>query len=112
MSPSIWQILIIAALALLFFGRGRLSELMGDLGKGITSFKKGLRDDDQVPRTGQQARVTDERTLDPTPVQPRTVHDRPAEQPTMIHPAGEGTAEPAPTASEVRPAASGERREP
>lgn len=47
MSPSIWQILIIAALLLLFFGRGKISELMGDLGKGITSFKKGLSEDEE-----------------------------------------------------------------
>jgi sec-independent protein translocase protein TatA len=47
MSPSIWQILIIAVLLLLFFGRGRISELMGDLGKGITSFKKGLSEDEE-----------------------------------------------------------------
>jgi sec-independent protein translocase protein TatA len=47
MSPSIWQILIIAVLLLLFFGRGRISDLMGDLGKGITSFKKGLSEDEE-----------------------------------------------------------------
>jgi sec-independent protein translocase protein TatA len=47
MSPSIWQILIIAILLLLFFGRGRISDMMGDLGKGITSFKKGLSEDEE-----------------------------------------------------------------
>ena len=40
-----WQIVIIVLLVVLFFGRGRISEMMGDLAKGITSFKKGLRED-------------------------------------------------------------------
>ena len=47
MSPSIWQLLIVAAVALLLFGgRGRISSIMGDLAKGITSFRKGLREDE------------------------------------------------------------------
>lgn len=47
MSPSIWQLLIVAAVALLLFGgRGRISSIMGDMAKGITSFRKGLRDED------------------------------------------------------------------
>ena len=42
-SFSIWHILILAAIALVLFGgRGKVSDLMGDFGKGITSFKKGL----------------------------------------------------------------------
>lgn len=44
MGVSVWQILIVAALVVLLFGRGRISDLMGDLGKGITSFRKGLKD--------------------------------------------------------------------
>ena len=40
-----WQILIVLALVLLLFGgRGKISSIMGDMGKGITSFKKGLKD--------------------------------------------------------------------
>ena len=40
---SIWHILILAAIALVLFGgRGKVSDLMGDFGKGINSFKKGL----------------------------------------------------------------------
>ena len=41
MGLSIWQILIIAVVILVLFGRGRISEMMGDFGKGISSFKKG-----------------------------------------------------------------------
>ena len=48
---SIWHILILAAIALVLFGgRGKVSDLMGDFGKGINSFKKGLdeKDDPKV----------------------------------------------------------------
>ena len=41
-----WQIVIVVLLIVLFFGRGRISDMMGDLAKGITSFKRGLREDD------------------------------------------------------------------
>ncbi|HSM96703.1 MAG TPA: twin-arginine translocase TatA/TatE family subunit [Rhizomicrobium sp.] len=44
---SIWHILILVIVALLLFGgRGKLSDLMGDVAKGITSFRKGLQDAD------------------------------------------------------------------
>src|SRR4029079_5349480 len=46
-SFSIWHILILAAVALVLFGgRGKVSDLMGDFGKGINSFKKGLAEKD------------------------------------------------------------------
>jgi sec-independent protein translocase protein TatA len=45
---GIWHILILAAVALILFGgRGKVSDLMGDFGKGINSFKKGLADHDK-----------------------------------------------------------------
>ena len=47
MAPSIWQILIIILIVLVFFGRGKISNVMEDLAKGITSFKKGLKDEDE-----------------------------------------------------------------
>ena len=44
---SIWHILILAVIALVLFGgRGKVSDLMGDFGKGINSFKKGLSEKD------------------------------------------------------------------
>jgi sec-independent protein translocase protein TatA len=44
---SIWHILILGAIALVLFGgRGKVSDLMGDFGKGINSFKKGLTEKD------------------------------------------------------------------
>jgi len=41
-----WQIVIVAVVILLLFGKGKISHFMGDFAKGITSFKKGLKDDD------------------------------------------------------------------
>ena len=42
-----FQILIIALVILVLFGRGRISEMMGDFGKGVKSFRKGLNDEDE-----------------------------------------------------------------
>ncbi|MFC7050971.1 twin-arginine translocase TatA/TatE family subunit [Emcibacter nanhaiensis] len=42
MSIGIWQIAIVVALGVLLFGRGRISDLMGDVARGITSFKKEM----------------------------------------------------------------------
>ncbi len=48
---SIWHILILAVIVLLLFGgRGKISDLMGDIAKGIRSFRKGLNDPDDEPR--------------------------------------------------------------
>jgi len=48
---SIWHILILALIALVLFGgRGKVSDLMGDFGRGINSFKKGLNDSKEDPR--------------------------------------------------------------
>ena len=41
-----WQILIVAIIAVVAFGgKGKISSIMGDVAKGITSFKKGLKED-------------------------------------------------------------------
>jgi len=39
-----WQIVIVAIVILLLFGKGKISHFMGDFAKGITSFKKGLKE--------------------------------------------------------------------
>ena len=44
MSIGFWQIAIIVVLVVLLFGRGKISGLMGDVAKGIKSFKKGMKD--------------------------------------------------------------------
>ena len=46
MSPSIWQIIIVGVLLVLLFGRGKISEMMGDVAKGIKAFKKGMSEDE------------------------------------------------------------------
>ena len=46
---SIWHWIIVLLVVLVLFGRGRVSEIMGDFGKGINSFKKGLADDESKP---------------------------------------------------------------
>ena len=46
MSIGIWQILLVVALVVLLFGRNKISDLMGDVAKGIKSFKKGMAEDD------------------------------------------------------------------
>lgn len=45
MAPSFWQIAVVVALVVLLFGRGKISSLMGDVAKGIKSFKKGISEE-------------------------------------------------------------------
>ena len=45
MSIGFWQIAIVVILVVLLFGRGKISSLMGDVAKGIKSFKKGMAND-------------------------------------------------------------------
>ena len=47
MSIGFWQIAIVVVLVVLLFGRGKISSLMGDVAKGIKSFKKGMKDPTQ-----------------------------------------------------------------
>ena len=52
MSIGFWQIAIVVVLVVLLFGRGKISSLMGDVAKGIKSFKKGMSDNpDQTNST-------------------------------------------------------------
>ena len=46
MSIGIWQVVIIGVIVVLLFGRGKISEVMGDVAKGIKSFKKGMAEDE------------------------------------------------------------------
>lgn len=46
---SIWHWLIVLLVVLILFGRGRVSEIMGDFGKGIKSFKQGMADEETKP---------------------------------------------------------------
>jgi sec-independent protein translocase protein TatA len=67
MGLSTWHLLILALVALLVFGgSGRISSIMGDMAKGIKSFKKGLTEDDEDERP--EARSADPRIIDQRPV--------------------------------------------
>ena len=48
-SLSIWHWIIVIGVVLLLFGRGKISDLMGDVAGGIKAFKKGLAEDDDKP---------------------------------------------------------------
>ena len=59
-SLSIWHWIIVLVVVLLLFGRGKLSELMGDAAKGIKAFKKGMADDDDTAaKSAEPARSLD-----------------------------------------------------
>ena len=53
MSIGFWQIAIVVVLVVLLFGRGKISSLMGDVAKGIKSFKKGMKDPTQDETQGE-----------------------------------------------------------
>ena len=66
MSIGFWQIAIVVVLVVLLFGRGKISSLMGDVAKGIKSFKKGMKDpiQDQSDSTSSENQSSDEENLD------------------------------------------------
>ena len=63
-SMSIWHWIVVIAVVLLLFGRGKISDLMGDVAQGIKAFKKGMSDDD---------------TAKADPVDPKTITEKPAD---------------------------------
>lgn len=63
MSIGIWQILIIALVLVLLFGRGKISDLMGDVAKGITSFKKGLKEGGEDESDEERKAIADKREV-------------------------------------------------
>lgn len=70
-SFSIWHWLVVGIIILLLFGKGRFSDMMGDVAKGIKSFKKGMAEDDEAktaPRieNAQSAAVEAEKQADKT----------------------------------------------
>lgn len=73
-SFSIWHwIIVLAIVVVLFGGRGKISELMGDVAKGIKTFKKGMTEDDAAGKPPTidhepSATVTPERTEQKTKV--------------------------------------------
>ena len=66
MSIGFWKIAIVVVLVVLLFGRGKISALMGDVAKGIKSFKKGMKDptSDQNDSTTSQDSSNEDSNLD------------------------------------------------
>jgi len=70
MSIGFWQIAVVVILVVLLFGRGKISSLMGDVAKGIKSFKKGMSDNpnqtgsisssEETSKTSEEASKTSE----------------------------------------------------
>jgi len=78
---SLWHWLIVGLVILLLFGKGRFSDMMGDVAKGLKSFKKGMTEDEEAAAQ-EQRRITEARAAEPRPAEPR-----PAE--TTVTPAPE-----------------------
>ena len=66
MSIGFWQIAIVVVLVVLLFGRGKISDLMGDVAKGIKSFKKGMKDptQDQADTSSPQDKSNEDSNSD------------------------------------------------
>ncbi len=71
-SFSLFHWLVVILVVMLFFGRGKISDLMGDVAKGINSFKKGLADDAAPAPAPPPAQL----------VEPRAAYQQPHVQPT------------------------------
>ena len=61
MSIGFWQIAIVVILVVLLFGRGKISSLMGDVAKGIKSFKRGMATDVDVTEDSDQKNISDDK---------------------------------------------------
>jgi sec-independent protein translocase protein TatA len=63
-SLSIWHWIIVIAVILLLFGRGKISELMGDVAQGIKAFKKGMSEDEvaKTEPTGEPKTINHQAT--------------------------------------------------
>ncbi|OYW61673.1 MAG: Sec-independent protein translocase TatA [Bosea sp. 12-68-7] len=61
---SIWHWIVVGVIVMLLFGRGKVSELMGDVAKGIKSFKKGMAEDETPPPAPTAATPADPKIID------------------------------------------------
>ena len=67
-ATSIWHWIILLLIVVLLFGRGKISEIMGDVAKGIKSFKQGMAEDDEKkPDGGTGDAKKDPRVIDHNP---------------------------------------------
>jgi sec-independent protein translocase protein TatA len=66
-SLSIWHWIVVIAVVLLLFGRGKISDLMGDVAQGIKAFKKGMKDDDTALDKTEPVKAIDHNGTPSTP---------------------------------------------
>jgi sec-independent protein translocase protein TatA len=72
-SMSLWHWIIVIAVVLLLFGRGKISELMGDVAQGIKAFKKGMTEDEVAKAEAPKAeplKTIDHQAANPVETQP------------------------------------------
>jgi sec-independent protein translocase protein TatA len=69
-SFSIWHWMIVLVIVLLVFGRGKIPELMGDMAKGIKSFKKGLADEPNADTAGEPAKSLEQQASEAAKSEP------------------------------------------
>ena len=72
-SMSIWHWVVVGILVVLLFGRGKVSELMGDVAKGIKAFKKGMTEDETTIVTTPPAPCEPTKSIDTAPPAVTTV---------------------------------------
>lgn len=81
-SFSLWHWLVVLVIVLVLFGRGRVADIMGEFGKGLNSFKRGMKDEDEEPSRriegpSHEAKPAGEAARDPQPdAQPTGRADR------------------------------------
>ena len=64
-SLSIWHWMLVIVVVLLLFGRGKISDLMGDVAQGIKSFKKGMAEDDTAKAEPKDSKTIEAKAGDP-----------------------------------------------
>lgn len=82
MSIGIWQVVLILLIVLIIFGAGKLPKVMGDVAKGVKSFKSGLKDDEDE-LTIEAPRVVQTHTA--PPASPAATQPVPTGSPTVDH---------------------------
>ena len=65
---GIWQLVVVLAIVLILFGgRGKISQLMGDFGRGLRSFKKGVKEDPKIIDADEEASVVESSSKEEVP---------------------------------------------
>jgi sec-independent protein translocase protein TatA len=63
-SMSIWHWVVLGIVVMMLFGKGRISDVMGDVAKGIKSFKKGMAEEPEAPAPSAAPRLNQGTTID------------------------------------------------